>query len=130
MVLIVGVAHKRWSCSAIKGSIGCWISKPRICSNILRCVVIYCVRYALWVTKDGFTLWSLLDLQTFKVFQIHILDHVFEFWLAEKYFKPLWKKWSGQNWTSWTGSSSLDAYLLFYWALIIHCLLYDKVLSL
>ena len=35
----------------------------------------------LQVSKDGFTLWSLLDLQTYA----------FDFWFAEKYFKLPWK---------------------------------------
>ena len=47
------------------------------------------------VSKDGFTLWSLLDLQTFEAFQgsysSPILNHTFDFWLAEKYFEPSWK---------------------------------------
>ena len=47
------------------------------------------------VSKDGFTLQSLLDLRTFKVFQDScfspILNLAFVFWLAEKYFGPSWK---------------------------------------
>ena len=39
------------------------------------------------VSKDGFTLWSLLDLGTFEVFQDlyyrPILNHAFDYWLAE-----------------------------------------------
>ena len=47
------------------------------------------------VSKDGFTLQSLLDLQTFEALQgsysSPILNHTFDFWLAEKYFEPSWK---------------------------------------
>ena len=47
------------------------------------------------VSKDNFTVWSLLNLRTFEVFQgLHsspILSHAFDFWLAEKYFEPSWK---------------------------------------
>ena len=47
------------------------------------------------VSKDGFTLRSLHGLRTFKVFQgshsSPILNYAFDFWLAEKYFKPSWK---------------------------------------
>ena len=47
------------------------------------------------VSKECFTLWSLLDLQTFERFQ-HlysnpILNYVLNFWLAEKYFEASWK---------------------------------------
>ena len=46
------------------------------------------------VSKD-FTVWSLLDLRTFEVFQgshsSPILNHAFDFWLAEKCFEPSWK---------------------------------------
>ena len=52
-----------------------------------------CVHYE--ISKDGFIYQSLLDLQSFEAFQglysSHILNHVFEFWLARKYFEPLWK---------------------------------------
>ena len=51
--------------------------------------------HALQVSKDGFTLWSLLDLRTFEISQgsysSPILNHAFDFWLAEKYFKSPWK---------------------------------------
>ena len=47
------------------------------------------------VSKDGFTLQGLVNLQTFEVFQgLHsspILNYAFDFWLAEKYFEPSWK---------------------------------------
>ena len=47
------------------------------------------------VSKDGLILQSLVNLQTFKVFQglysSHILKHAFDFWLAEKYFELSWK---------------------------------------
>ena len=43
------------------------------------------------VSKDDSTLWSLLDLRTYEVFQglytSPILNHAFDFWLAEKYFE-------------------------------------------
>ena len=39
--------------------------------------------------------WSLLDFQTFEVFQDSyprpIVNHAFDFWLAEIYFTPAWK---------------------------------------
>ena len=51
--------------------------------------------YALRVSKDGFTLRSLLGLQTFEVFQgsyfSPILNHAFGFWLAENISEPPWK---------------------------------------
>ena len=44
------------------------------------------------VSKDGFTLLSLLDLRTYEVFQgLHsrpTLNHTFDFWLDENYFEP------------------------------------------
>ena len=44
------------------------------------------------VSKDGFTLQSLLDRRTLKVFQgLHsrpMLNYAFDFWLAKKYFEP------------------------------------------
>ena len=44
------------------------------------------------VSKDVFILQSLLDLQTYKVFQGSysrpILNHAFDFWLDEKHFEP------------------------------------------
>ena len=44
------------------------------------------------VSKDHFTLWSLLDLRTFEVFQgLHsrlFLNHAFDFWLDDKCFEP------------------------------------------
>ena len=69
--------------------------------------------YALRSLNDGFTFRSLLNLRTFKVFQglysRSILNYAFDFWLAEKYFQisTFLEKWSGQNWTSRTGSTSL-----------------------
>ena len=40
-------------------------------------------------------LWSLFDIQTFEVIQDQysslILNHAFDFWLAEKYFEPSWR---------------------------------------
>ena len=49
------------------------------------------------VSKDGLTLWSLLYLRNFVFKGSHsrpILNHAFDFWLAEKYFEPSLK--SGQ----------------------------------
>ena len=61
-----------------------------ICSNILVNICVLCMHYQ--VSKDDFTLQSLLDLQTFKVFQgsyfSPIVNHVFDFWLAGKCFEP------------------------------------------
>ena len=55
------------------------------------------------VSNDDFTFRSLLDLQTFKVIQgLHsrpILNHAFDFWLAEKYFEPSWKSGSAKTGT-------------------------------
>ena len=51
--------------------------------------------YALRSYKGWFYSLELLDLRTFEVFQgLHsrpILNHAFDFWLAEKYFEPFWK---------------------------------------
>ena len=53
-----------------------------------------CIHYE--VSKDGFTLQSLyLTFELLKYFKIHIatspiLNHAFDFWLAEKYFEPSW----------------------------------------
>ena len=48
------------------------------------------------ILKGRFYSQSLLDLQTFQVFQSSysspVLNHLFDFWLAEKYFEPSWKK--------------------------------------
>ena len=53
------------------------------------------------VSNDDFTPWSLLDLQTFEVIQgFHsrpILNHAFDFWLAEKSFEPSWKSISAKT---------------------------------
>ena len=47
------------------------------------------------VSKDGFTLQHLLNLQTYEVFQglysRPTLNHTFDFWLNENYFEPSWK---------------------------------------
>ena len=57
-----------------------------------------CVHYE--VSKDGFTVWGLLDLRTFKVFHGSysrpILNCAFDLWLAEKYFEPTWKSGSAK----------------------------------
>ena len=70
------------------------------------------------VSKDDFTLWSLLNHQTSEVFQglyssPFLTSYVFDFWLAEKYLKLL-GKWSGQNWISWTGSATFGLILYHY----------------
>ena len=67
-------------------TICCWINKT-IAIYLLTYPCNYsCVMHALWVSKDRFTLWSLLDLQTFEVFQglysSCILKYAFDFWLA------------------------------------------------
>ena len=34
---------------------------------------------------------ELLDLQTFEAFKVCILNHAFDYWLADKCFEPTWK---------------------------------------
>ena len=91
----VGVGHKHLSCNAIKGNSYRLLNKQKfICSNFLVIVSVYVAMYY-EVSKDDFTLRSLLDLRTFKVFQgsysSPILNHAFDFSLTEKYFEPFWK---------------------------------------
>ena len=65
-----------------------------ICSNILVFIVCY-VCIIKFQRIHGYILQSLLDLQTFQVLQgsyfSPVLNYVFDFWLAEEYFKPSWK---------------------------------------
>ena len=66
-----------------------------ICSNILvlTYISVLCICYE--ISKDCFTLQSLLNLRTFEVFQDSYsnstLNHAFDVCLAEKYFEPPWK---------------------------------------
>ena len=72
--------------------IRCWINKTAF-AQILVIISALCMCYKVW--NDGFTLWSLLDLRTFKAFPSSysspVLNHLFDFWLAEKYSEPSWK---------------------------------------
>ena len=65
-----------------------------VCSNIIVIISVLYMHYE--VSKDDFTLRSLLNHQTSEVFQglyssTFLTSYVFDFWLAEKYFKTSWK---------------------------------------
>ena len=63
-----------------------------ICSNIFVIISVFCIHYK--VSKDCFTLQSLFNLWTFKIFQDSYssptLNHAFDVCLAEKYLEPPW----------------------------------------
>ena len=81
-------------CNATKGNSYRLLNKQNYnCSSILVIISVLCMYCE--VSKEGFTLQSLLDLRTFEVFQHSysspILNHALNFWLAKQYFEPSWK---------------------------------------
>ena len=64
------------------------------------------------MTKTRYTVNKTVFAPTFEVFQglfsSPILNHAFDVWLAEKYFKPSWKSGQTKNRTTRTGSAVLE----------------------